>query len=257
MKKLIAGNWKMNNNAEESISLIKSLKTKLKNIHDVEVAVCPSFVCLSDAARELKGSTIELGAQNLYFEEKGAFTGEVSPLMLKGICKYAIIGHSERRNIFRETDELINKKLISALEHNLIPIFCIGEKLDEREKGIEKNIVQNQLKKGLEGIGKYKIAKIVIAYEPVWAIGTGKNATPEQAQEMHAFIRSMLKKNYGSDIASQIRILYGGSVKPDNIEGLIRQKDIDGALVGGASLDAEGFAKIIRISSNFSRNIFG
>ena len=249
MKKLIAGNWKMNSNIEESISLIKSLKTKLKNIDGVDVAVCPSFVSLSDAARELKGSNIELGAQNLYFEEKGAFTGEISPLMLKGICKYAVIGHSERRNFFHEADETINKKLIAALEHDIIPIFCIGEKLNERENGTEKNIVQNQLKKGLEGIGKYKFVKIVIAYEPVWAIGTGKNATPEQAQEMHAFIRSTLKKTCGADIASQIRILYGGSVRPDNIEGLIRQKDIDGALVGGASLDAEGFARIVKAAS--------
>ncbi len=250
MKKLIAGNWKMNNNIEESVSLIKSLKLKLKNIiDDVEVAVFPSFASLSDAARELKGSSIELGAQNLYFEEKGAFTGEISTLMLKGICKYAIIGHSERRNIFHETDEMVNKKLIAALEHGIIPIFCIGEKLDEREKGIERNVVQNQLKKGLEGIGKYRIAKMVIAYEPVWAIGTGKNATPEQAQEMHAFIKSFLKKECGNDVAKNIRVIYGGSVKPDNIEGLIRQKDIDGALVGGASLDAEGFAKVVNASS--------
>lgn len=240
----------MNNNIEESVSLIKSLKLKLKNIiDDVEVAVFPSFASLSDAARELKGSSIELGAQNLYFEEKGAFTGEISTLMLKGICKYAIIGHSERRNIFHETDEMVNKKLIAALEHGIIPIFCIGEKLDEREKGIERNVVQNQLKKGLEGIGKYRIAKMVIAYEPVWAIGTGKNATPEQAQEMHAFIKSFLKKECGNDVAKNIRVIYGGSVKPDNIEGLIRQKDIDGALVGGASLDAEGFAKIVKTAS--------
>jgi len=250
MKKLIAANWKMNNNIEESIFLVQKLKKLLKYIDNVEIAVCPSFVSLSDAAREMKGSSMELGAQNLYFEEKGAFTGEISPIMLNGLCKYVIIGHSERRNIFGETDESVNKKLIAALEHNLIPIFCIGERLEEREQGIEKNIVQNQLKKGLEGIGKYKIAKIVIAYEPVWAIGTGKNATPEQAQEMHAFIRSTLKKTCGADIAAQIKILYGGSVKPDNIEGLIRQKDIGGALVGGASLDAEGFAKIVKTASD-------
>lgn len=249
MKKLIVGNWKMHSNIEESVALIKSLKMKLKNFPNVEIAVCPPFTSLSEAGKELGGSNIELGAQNLYFEEKGAFTGEVSPLMLKGLCKYVIIGHSERRNLFSEGDELINRKLKAALEHSLVPIFCIGEKLDDREKGMEKNIVQNQLKNGLRGIGKYSIGKIVIAYEPVWAIGTGKNAAPGQAQEMHAFIKSFLKKECGNDIAKNIRVLYGGSVKPDNFEGLIRQKDIDGALVGGASLDAEGFAKIVKAAS--------
>ena len=248
MKKLIAANWKMNNNIEESIFLVQKLKKLLKYIDNVEIAVCPSFVSLSDAAREMKGSSMELGAQNLYFEEKGAFTGEISPIMLNGLCKYVIIGHSERRNIFGETDESVNKKLIAALEHNLIPIFCIGERLEEREQGIEKNIVQNQLKKGLEGIGKYKISKIVIAYEPVWAIGTGRTASPREAQEAHKFIRDFIEKHFEKEASMKVRIQYGGSAKPDNIAKLMAEEDIDGALVGGASMDVNTFVQIVENS---------
>ena len=237
----------------ESMALARAVREFVErhDTPDLHIALCPSHAALSEVGKILATSGIALGAQDAAHVDRASLTGATSPLHLAELgVKEVIIGHSERRAIFGETDESVNKKLIAALEHNLIPIFCIGERLEEREQGIEKNIVQNQLKKGLEGIGKYKIAKIVIAYEPVWAIGTGKNATPEQAQEMHAFIRSTLKKTCGADIAAQIKILYGGSVKPDNIEGLIRQKDIGGALVGGASLDAEGFAKIVKTASD-------
>ncbi|MBI2107841.1 triose-phosphate isomerase [Candidatus Woesearchaeota archaeon] len=234
---------------EMALSIMARTAIKLKDFSKVDIAVCPPFTALCEVSRELNGSNIEVGAQNIYFEDKGAFTGEISPLMLKGICKYVIVGHSERRHILNESDELINKKLIAALEHGFTPIFCIGEKLDEREKGMETNVIQNQLKNGLKGISKYKIIKLIIAYEPVWAIGTGKNATPEQAQEMHAFIRSQMKKLCGKEEGDKIRILYGGSVKADNIKSIIMKSDVDGALVGGASLDADGFAKIVRAAS--------
>ena len=237
MQKIIAGNWKMNNTVEESLSLIKELKSLVKEVKDKEIIVCPPFTSLSTVAKELKDSKIRLGAQNLYFEQKGAFTGEISPLMLKDICvEYVIIGHSERRHILKENDEMINKKMKSALANDLKPIFCVGETLKQRETGKTKDIVKGQITKGLAGIKD--IRNIIIAYEPVWAIGTGKNATPGQAEEVHLFIRKLIK--------AKIPILYGGSVNPKNIKDLISQKDIDGVLVGGASLNAKDFSQIVK-----------
>ena len=237
MQKIIAGNWKMNNTVEESLSLIKELKSLVKEVKDKEIIVCPPFTSLSTVAKELKDSKIRLGAQNLYFEQKGAFTGEISPLMLKDICvEYVIIGHSERRHILKENDERINKKMKSALANDLKPIFCVGETLKQRETGKTKDIVKGQITKGLAGIKD--IRNIIIAYEPVWAIGTGKNATPGQAEEVHLFIRKLIK--------AKIPILYGGSVNPKNIKDLISQKDIDGVLVGGASLNAKDFSQIVK-----------
>lgn len=246
-KTIIAGNWKMNKTIKESISLVKELKKLVKNIKDKEIVVCPPFTSLAAVGAEVKISNIKLGAQNMYFEKEGAFTGEISPLMLKGIgVKYVIIGHSERRRIFNENNELINKKIISALENNLKPIFCVGETLEEREANKTNQIVKEQLTKGLSGVKKEKMGNIVIAYEPVWAIGTGRNATPKQAEDVHLFIRDLLKTMFDDKIAEQTIILYGGSVNPANIKDLIAQDNIDGVLVGGASLDPKSFAEIVK-----------
>ena len=244
-KPFIAGNWKMNKNAKEAVSLAKKLKNNLKNIKDRDVLICPGFAALCCVYEEIKGSNIRLGAQDMHSEDDGAFTGEVSPLMLKDFCEYVILGHSERRQLFNETDESVNKKIKKALEHGLKPILCIGESLEERENDKTFDIIKNQLKKSLKNINKKEIKEIIIAYEPVWAIGTGKTATPGQAEEVHAFIREWVGKNYGSEAADKLRILYGGSVKPENAKELMEKEDIDGALVGGASLDAESFSKIV------------
>lgn len=242
-KPFIAGNWKMYKNAKEAVALAKELKSNLKNIKDRDVLICPGFAALCCVYGEIKGSNIKLGAQDMYFENEGAFTGEVSPLMVKDFCEYVILGHSERRQLFNETDESVNKKIKKALEHGLKPILCIGESLEEREKDKTFDVIKNQLKKSLKNIKEIK--NIIIAYEPVWAIGTGKTATPEQAEEVHAFIREWVGKNYDSEAADNLRILYGGSVKPENAKELMEKEDIDGALVGGASLDADDFSKIV------------
>jgi len=243
----ITGNWKMNKTVEESLDLVRKLKATLSNIVGVEVAVAPPFTALYAIARELKGSFIRLAAQNLFYEEKGAFTGEVSPLMIKEIgCQYVIIGHSERRQFFGETDETVNRRIKTALAHGLKPIFCMGETLKERDEGKTFSVIERQAEGGLRGIGKEEVKNIVMAYEPVWAIGTGKTATPEQAEEVHQFIRERLERLYSREIAESIRIQYGGSVTPENIKGLIRQENIDGALVGGASLKSETFSRIVR-----------
>jgi len=243
-KPLIAGNWKMHKTVPEAVSLVKELKELLTEIKDREVLVCPPFTAIYAVKSEIEGSPIKLGAQNMFYEEKGAFTGEISPLMLKDLgCSYVILGHSERRHIFGETDELINKKVASAVKHGLVPILCVGELLEERESGKTKSVVERQLLGGLKGLKEGD--EFVIAYEPVWAIGTGKTATPEQAQEVHKFIRELLAENFGREKAERVRILYGGSVKPENIKGLMEMPDIDGALVGGASLRADSFAKIV------------
>lgn len=246
-KKIIAGNWKMNNNLQESVSLIEELKTKLADKKlKCEVVICPPFTSLSEAKKLIEGSVIKLGAQNMYFEDSGAFTGEVSAPMLKSVgCEYVILGHSERRTIFGESDEMINRKIKKALSHKLKPIFCVGETLEEREKDITEKVVKRQVEKGLKDITPDEILDVVIAYEPVWAIGTGKTATPEQAQEVHHFIRKLLTTMYSKDFASMITIQYGGSVKPENAKELLSQKDIDGALVGGACLKADSFIGII------------
>ncbi len=246
-KTLIAGNWKMNKNIGEAISLVKELKKLVEDVDDREIVVCPPSISLAAVSAELKGSSIQLGAQNMHFEKQGAFTGEISPLMLKEIgTKYVILGHSERRQIFNEDDELINKKIKSALENNLTPILCVGETLNEREVDKTREIVGEQLNKGLNGIKNKDMKNIVVAYEPIWAIGTGKTATPEQAEEVHSFIRNLLKSMFDSKTAEDIIILYGGSVKPNNAKDLVSKDNIDGALVGGASLDAKDFAEIIK-----------
>ncbi len=243
----IAGNWKMNKTVGEALDLVRQLKISLLNIEGVEVAVAPPFTALYAISQELKGTFIRLAAQNLFYEEKGAFTGEISPFMLKEIgCQYAIIGHSERRQFFGETDETVNRRIKAALGQDLKPIFCVGETLKEREGGKTFSVIERQAEGGLRGIGKEEVKNIVMAYEPVWAIGTGKTATPEQAEEVHRFIRERLERLYSREIAEGIRIQYGGSVTPENIKGLISQENIDGALVGGASLKSETFSKIVR-----------
>ncbi len=244
----IAGNWKMNKTVGEALDLVRSLKATLQGVEDVEVAVAPPFTALYPVAQELKGSSIFLAGQNLFWEEKGAFTGEISPVMLKEVgCQYVIIGHSERRQYFGETDESVNRRVHAALHYGLKVIFCIGETLQEREGGVTFSVVERQLEKGLAGLDAPKVeTMIVVAYEPVWAIGTGKTATPEQAEEVHQFIRRKLEKLYSKGVANSLRIQYGGSVTPENIYGLMAQPDIDGALVGGASLKVESFSRIVR-----------
>jgi triosephosphate isomerase len=249
MKRLpfIAGNWKMNKTVAEAIDLVKQLKASLSGIEGVEVAVAPPFTALSAVRKELEGSPIQLAAQNLFWEEKGAFTGEIAPLMLKEVgCHYVILGHSERRQFFGETDETVNRKVRATLNQGLKVIFCIGETLKEREEGRTFAVIERQVPGGLKDIPKEEMRNLVIAYEPVWAIGTGKTATPEQAEEVHRFIRKKLVELYAKEIAEGVRIQYGGSVTPENIKGLMGQENIDGALVGGASLKSETFSKIVR-----------
>ncbi len=245
--KVVAGNWKMNNDLNGSIILISEIKKGLteKNF-DVVSILCPPFTSLETANTLLKESGIKLGAQNMYFEESGAFTGEISPAMIKSVgCEFVILGHSERRTIFGETNQTINKKIKAAVKHEIKPIFCIGETLDERESGVTFKVIETQVKEGLSGLSEVELANLIIAYEPVWAIGTGKNATPAQAQEVHKFIRDLISKLYSPAFAEKLVIQYGGSVKPDNSKELMSQPDIDGALVGGACLKADPFIKII------------
>jgi triosephosphate isomerase len=243
----MAGNWKMNKTVGEALDLVRELKAATSGVKDVEVAVAPPFTALYAVHKELEGSPIRLAAQNLYWEEKGAFTGEVSPLMLKEVgCDYVIIGHSERRQFFGETDETVNRRIKAALAQGLKVIFCIGETLREREEGKTFSVIESQVEGGLKGLDDKKMRNMAIAYEPVWAIGTGKTATPEQAEEVHRFIREKLEKLYSREVSEEIRIQYGGSVTPENVKGLMNQPNIDGALVGGASLKAESFSKIVR-----------
>ena len=248
-KPVIAGNWKMNKTIKEAIELVNSLKREVIDIQEAELIVCPVYTALSDVSDLLIDSNISLGAQNVYWEASGAFTGEISPVMLKDAgCKYVIIGHSERRKYFNESDKTVNKKIKAAQAADLIPIFCVGETLEEREANKTIDVVKRQLSGGLEGLEKDALLNLIIAYEPVWAIGTGKTATPEQAQEVHSFIRSWLVENCLEEVAESLRILYGGSVKPANIKELMQQGDIDGALVGGASLDSSSFVEIVKNS---------
>ncbi|AWI03029.1 triose-phosphate isomerase [Clostridium drakei] len=244
-KAIIAGNWKMNNTVEEGLKLVEELKGLVKNAK-CDVVVCPSFVCLDAVLKAVKGSNIKVGAQNMYFEEKGAFTGEVAPSMLEKMgVNYVIIGHSERRQYFNETDETVNKKVKKAFEHNLIPIVCCGETLEEREKDVTKEVLGRQIKLDLEGLTNEQVETLVVAYEPIWAIGTGKTATDEQANETIAYIRSVIAAMYGKETAEKTRIQYGGSVKPATIKAQMAKSDIDGALVGGASLKSADFAAIV------------
>ena len=245
--KLIVGNWKMNRMVKEAISLVTKLKKQLKDVKDIEIVVCPPFTALCEVNDIVKNSNIGLGAQDVFYEDKGAYTGEVSAEMLKDVgCSYVIIGHSERRQYFNETDEIVNKKVKKSLEFGLNVIVCVGENLEEREKGEHRAVVEKQVRKCLKGVKKEQMDNIIIAYEPRWAIGTGKTATPAQAQEMHSFIRSLLAMLFNEETAKKTKILYGGSVKPSNIKDLMIEKDIDGALVGGASLDAEKFVQIVK-----------
>lgn len=247
-KTVIAGNWKMNNDLKESEKLIVELKNLLQNEKpNCDVIVCPPFTSLSEVSKLLKGSQVKLGAQNMHFEENGAFTGEVSASMLKSVgCEFVILGHSERRHIFGESNEMINKKIKKALSAGLKPIFCVGELLEERESGTTNDVVKKQILKGLAEISADEMKHIIVAYEPVWAIGTGKTASPAQAQEVHEFIRDLIEITYSLEVANDLVIQYGGSVKPDNAKELISQKDIDGALVGGACLKADSFMGIIK-----------
>ena len=246
-RKIIAGNWKMNKDVDESAALINELKERLRDLADgVEVVICPPFTSLLLGSQLLKGSRLILGAQNMYYENDGAYTGEISGQMLKSIdCKYVILGHSERRTYFSESDGIVNKKVRKALELEVKPIVCVGETLEERERGLTEVVVTRQVKGALENISADDLKKTVIAYEPVWAIGTGKNATPQQANEVHRLIRGLVSKMYDRTTAEGLCIQYGGSVKPENASDLLHQLDIDGALVGGASLQAESFALIV------------
>ena len=251
MKKLIAANWKMNKTVEEAVLLAKELNSLLKIEKKSEVVLCPPFTALSEVSKVLKGSNIELGAQNMHFEDSGSYTGDISPVMLKGIgCKYVILGHSERREFFKEDDELINKKVLAALKHTLKPILCVGELLQQRENGQANNVVESQLKKCLENVGNSQMANVAIAYEPVWAISRGnpnaKAATKEDAEEMHKFVREVLSKMFGPKTAKNARILYGGSMKPENAKELLGMPNIDGGLIGNASLNAKSFFEIIK-----------
>lgn len=248
-KKIIAGNWKMYKTVPESIRLVRQLKTRLtkRPTKKCDVLVCPPYTSLSVVTGELKGSKIEVGAQNLAWENQGAYTGEVSAQMIKSTgARWVIIGHSERRQYFREDEKILNKKIKIALQNKLKVIYCVGETLELRQQNLTKDIVLNQIEWGFKGIKAADLRNIVIAYEPVWAIGTGKTATPAQAQEIHAFLREILDPLFGIKIGQKFTILYGGSVKPENAKGLFSQPDIDGALVGGACLQADSFFKIIQ-----------
>jgi triosephosphate isomerase len=243
---LIAGNWKMNTDLGGAVRLAEELVDLVKETGEVRVAVCPPFISLGSVSNVIAGSGIALGAQNLHYEDDGAYTGEISARMLLSVgCRYVIIGHSERRQYFSETDETVNRRVRKAMDAGLIPIVCVGETLDERDAGRENEVVGRQIDRGLNGIDVSDADRLVVAYEPVWAIGTGRNATPEQAQQMHAFIRTRLRALYGAAIADDVNILYGGSMKPSNSGELLAQQDVDGGLIGGASLKAADFAGII------------
>ncbi len=243
---LLAGNWKMFKTISEATALVQALKAGCAGISNREILVCPPFAALSTVRDLVRGTNIRLGAQNMHWQLEGAFTGEISPVMVKDAgCQYVIIGHSERRQYFGETDETVNRKTKAAFGQTLIPIVCVGETLAEREAGQQLQVVEEQVRGGLAGLKPAEAEKLVIAYEPVWAIGTGKTATPEQAQEMHQWIRKLLSE-FGNGAEQKIKILYGGSIKPDNIDMIMQQPDIDGGLVGGASLKAEDFSRIIK-----------
>lgn len=242
----IAGNWKMNLGVEDAATLATALASACTSLRNVDIAVAPTEICLTTVLSALKDSGIHVASQNHYHAIKGAYTGEVSPVMLRQAgCAYALIGHSERRTLFGETNASVQKKVLAAFDAGLLPILCIGETLEEREAGNAESIVQEQLLTAIEGLNREQIAAITVAYEPVWAIGTGKTASPAEAQSMHAFIRNLLRERYPSFVANELRIQYGGSVKPHNAQELLSQPDIDGALVGGASLTVDSFVGIL------------
>ncbi|GAA0123399.1 MAG: triose-phosphate isomerase [Clostridium argentinense] len=244
-KAIIAGNWKMNKTIGEAVTLVEELKPLVKDAA-CDVVVCPTSICLPAVVEAVKGTNIKVGAQNMHFEESGAFTGEISPVMLKELgVEYVIIGHSERRQYFNETDETINKKLKAAFAHGLIPILCVGESLEERETNITEEILAKQVKLDLNGIKSEDVKTMILAYEPIWAIGTGKTATAEDANETIGFIRKVIENLYGSEVSEAIRIQYGGSVKPSTIKEQMEKEHIDGGLIGGASLKAQDFGAIV------------
>ena len=248
-KRVIAGNWKMYKTVHDTVRHIKELRPLLKDARGVDVIVAPTYPAIYAAAEAARGSDIEIAAQNLHWEREGAFTGEVSAAMVRDAgAEYVIVGHSERRTLFGETDLTVNKKLVAALGAGLGAIACIGETLDQREATQTLAVLDRQLQAGFDGLTAEQLTECILAYEPVWAIGTGRNATPEQAQEAHAHIRSRVRQWFGAEAAERLRILYGGSVKPDNIASLVSQPDVDGALVGGASLDARAFSEIVHIA---------
>ena len=248
---IIVGNWKLNKTLHEAVGLVNSLQPLVAQVADVEIVVAPVFTGLSVVAQALAGGNIRLAAQDVFWEDSGAFTGEVSPEMLKDVgCDYVIIGHSERRQYFGETNENVNRKAKAAHAHGLIPIICVGESLEEREAGRTGAVVKDHILNGIAGLSADQIVSTVIAYEPVWAIGTGQNATPDQAQQVHALIRSLCSEIYSAEVASRVRIQYGGSVKPENAAALIAQPDVDGALVGTASWEAESFARIVKAAND-------
>ena len=243
---LIAGNWKLFKTIAEAKSLVDGLKPLVQGVNGVEIVVAPVFTAISSVAASVSGSQILVAAQDCYWEEEGAFTGEVSPKLLKDAgCSHVIIGHSERRQYFGETDETVNRKSRAAIAAGLTVLMCVGETLAQREAGETFSVIETQITGALKDLSAAEMGRLVVAYEPVWAIGTGKTATDDQAQEVHAFIRGLIAKLYSQDVANSIRILYGGSVKPDNVKGLMAKPDIDGALVGGASLKADSFAAIV------------
>jgi len=244
---IVAGNWKMNKTSAEAVKLAEELKPLLADVKGVDIVLCPPFTSLEATYKTIRGANLLLGAQDMFWEESGAYTGEISAkMLLTSGCKYVILGHSERRTYFGETNQTVNKKLKAALRAGLVPIVCVGERREEREAGVTQQIVEDHVAGAFEGIRAEQASEVVIAYEPVWAIGTGLTATPEQAQQVHAFIRQILTKLYNSNVGQQVRIQYGGSIKPDNATALFSQPDIDGGLVGGASLTASSFAEIVK-----------
>ncbi|MBS09971.1 MAG: triose-phosphate isomerase [Gemmatimonadetes bacterium] len=246
-KPVVAGNWKMNKTSEEAEALAKGVVDAVSGVEGVEVVVCPTFTCLERVAGVVKDTSVCLGAQNVYWEAEGAFTGEISTAMLLTAgCSHVILGHSERRQFFGETDGTVNRRVKAALEATLSPIVCVGETQEERESGVTDSVVRTQVTGSLDGLSSEEVDKLVIAYEPVWAIGTGLTATPEQADEVHALIRSVLADAHGQETADSVRIQYGGSVKPDNASVLFSQPNIDGGLIGGASLEAVSFAAVVK-----------
>ncbi len=253
-KIIIAGNWKMHKTNSEALQLANQIRIKTTDITRTGMIICPPFTALAPVYEVIKDTNIGLGAQNMYWEKEGAFTGEISPGMVKSTgASYVIIGHSERRQYFGETDDTVNKKIKTALENGLKPIVCVGESLHEREENITDRVVKLQVELGLVGLSADQMKKVIIAYEPIWAIGTGKTASPEQAQEVHLLIRNILSKMFGSGVAEEITLQYGGSVKPGNAESLLSQNDIDGALVGGACLKADSFSDIIHIAEGLTK----
>ena len=246
-KLLIAGNWKMNLLLREASELAHTLVQELDEIEEGEVVICPPFTALSEVSKKIQGSSLRLGAQNMHWEDKGAFTGEISPQFLLDIgCQYVIIGHSERRGHFGETDLMVNRKAKKAVSKGLTPILCVGESLLEREKGETEKVVKREIEGAFHGFRREDVLRTVIAYEPIWAIGTGNTAMPADANRVHGKIRDLLARLYDSDVAEEVQVLYGGSVTPENIEGLMRESQIDGALVGGASIQANSFIEIVR-----------